>query len=178
MSRISSICSQSTRAGAFLVGSLSLGFALSACEVGGDSAGNQPGWEQHGVLPVLDRSSDIRGPDLDNNGVRDDIDKFIAALPLIDAQRRAAVQTARVQQRKLLADLSDKAALQVLSDASMAATACFGDTFEPDRRQSYKLAAKIEAITRNTPERAGRAIKYMAAVSGSMTDYPEGNPCE
>lgn len=36
--------------------------------------------EQQGVLPTLDRSTDVRGPDLNNNGVRDDIDAFVSAL--------------------------------------------------------------------------------------------------
>ncbi len=30
--------------------------------------------ERAGVLPALNRSTDIAGPDADNNGIRDDID--------------------------------------------------------------------------------------------------------
>jgi hypothetical protein len=30
--------------------------------------------EASGQIPTLDRSSGIRGPDVDNNGIRDDID--------------------------------------------------------------------------------------------------------
>jgi len=33
--------------------------------------------EQSGLIPVLDRSADLAGPDLDNNGIRDDIDAYI-----------------------------------------------------------------------------------------------------
>jgi hypothetical protein len=44
--------------------------------------------EDSGQLPKLDRSSDIRGPDADNNGIRDDIDAWIAAQPITDAQKR------------------------------------------------------------------------------------------
>ncbi len=134
--------------------------------------------EQQGVLPTLDRGTDIRGPDANSNGVRDDIDAYIAALPITDPQKKAAMQTARVQQRSLLMDLDDKAAVKALGDASMAATACIGDAFEPDRRQSYEVARRIEAITANTPERARRYIQYMAALSGTSTTYPEGNTCE
>jgi hypothetical protein len=134
--------------------------------------------EQQGVLPTLDRGTDIRGPDVNDNGVRDDIEAYIAALPITDPQKRAAMQTARVQQRSLLMDLSDKAAVRALSDASMAATACIGDRFEPDPGPSYEISLKIEAITANTPERARRYMRYMAALSGTSTAYPEGNSCE
>ena len=134
--------------------------------------------EQQGVLPVLDRGTDLRGPDVNNNGVRDDIDAYIAALPITDVQRKAALQTARAQQRSLLTDLTDKAAVKALGDASMAATACIGDMFEPELRRAHELSRRIEAITANTPERAKRYIQYMRALSGTSTAYPEGNTCE
>jgi hypothetical protein len=134
--------------------------------------------ERQGVLPALNRSSDIRGPDANDNGVRDDIEIYIAALPLSEPQKRAAMQTARVQQRTLLTDPGDKAAIKALGDASMAATSCIGDRFEPERRRSYEISRRIEAITANTPERAKRYMDYMAALSGTSTAYPEGNTCE
>jgi hypothetical protein len=134
--------------------------------------------EQQGVLPALDRGTDIRGPDANDNGVRDDIEAYIAALPITEPQKKAAMQTARVQQRSLLMDLSDKAAVRALSDASMAATACIGDRFEPDPNPSYEISLKIEAITANTPKRAKRYMRYMAALSGTSTAYPEGDTCE
>src|SRR5690606_37178328 len=46
--------------------------------------------ERRGELPALDRSSDIAGPDADHNGIRDDIDAYITALPVNDAVKKAA----------------------------------------------------------------------------------------
>jgi hypothetical protein len=60
----------------------------------------------------------------------------------------------------------------------MAATSCSGDMFEPDRHRSYEVSRKIEAITANTPERAKRYLRYMAALSGSTIAYPPGDTCE
>ena len=38
--------------------------------------------EKAGELPTLDRSTSIAGSDADRNGFRDDIDAYIAALPV------------------------------------------------------------------------------------------------
>lgn len=84
--------------------------------------------ERTGVLPQLDRSADIAGPDADHNGIRDDIDAYIAALPVSDPVKKAARQVARVQQKALLIDLKDRPALKALADASMASTACMSET--------------------------------------------------
>ena len=133
---------------------------------------------QQGKVPELDRSPDVRGRDANGNGVRDDIDAYIAALSLTDAQWKAAQQTARVQQRSLLVNVNDKAAVAELGRASMAATACLADSFDPERRLSYDIGLKIEAITANTPERAARYMKYMAALSGTSTAFPTEGYCE
>lgn len=130
------------------------------------------------MLPALDRDADVRGLDANSNGVRDDIDVYIGTLSLIDAQRSALLQTARVQQLALLIDVSDKMAVTEVGRKSMAATACLADSFEPERRLSYGFALRVEAITANTPERAARYLKYLGALSGTSTVYPEAGYCE
>ena len=148
---------------------------LGACDAG---APVPPGVDP-GVLPALDRGRDLRGPDANDNGVRDDVEAYIDALPLTDAQRKAAMQTARVQQQSMLIDLADRAAVIALGSASMASTACMADTFAIGSVvSSRELNLKIEAITANTPERARRYIQYMRALSGTSTAYPDGNTCE
>lgn len=134
--------------------------------------------EAQGVLPKLDRGTDIRGPDANNNGVRDDIEAYIARLPLTDAQKRAAMQSARVQQKSLLMDLSNNAEVKALGDASLAATVCMGEAFKGAAIAYDALSLKIEAITANTPERGRRYMQYMRALSGTSSPWPEGNPCE
>lgn len=126
----------------------------------------------------LDRSSDLKGPDTDNNGIRDDIDVWIAAQPITDPQKKAAQQMARVQQAVLVADLSDKSTLQILGDRSMAAVKCLRLSFMPDYQKGYDLIDQIEAITANTKERTKQYIAYNRARSGSVTELPSGNTCE
>lgn len=134
--------------------------------------------EASGTLPILDRSTDIKGPDQNLNGVRDDIEAWIAALPITEVQKKAAVQDATAMQKTLLVDLNDKVAQQTVGDESMAATACMSDVFMPNYQESFKLSAKIEALTANTKERAYRYIQYNQARSGSSTTYPTSNSCK
>lgn len=65
--------------------------------------------EDSGKLPKLDRSTSIAGLDVNNNGIRDDIDAWIAALPITGVQKKAAEQSAKVRQAELLVDLTNKA---------------------------------------------------------------------
>ena len=143
--------------------------------------------EKAGELPALDRSSSIAGPDVDANGIRDDIDAYIAVLPVNDSVKKAARQRARVQQRIGSIDLNDRAALMALADASMAATACMSESAEaglpPDQHgkagdDGYAITLKIQAITANTPERADRYLAYTRALHGTSTTYPTGKVCE
>jgi hypothetical protein len=143
--------------------------------------------ERTGALPALDRSTDIAGPDADRNGIRDDIDAYIAALPVTEPVKKAAQQVARVQQKSLLIDLQDRSALMALADASMASTACMSSTVlegvapelrSKTMRDGHAITFKIEAITANTPERAERYLAYMRALHGTTTTYPEGQVCE
>lgn len=134
--------------------------------------------EASGQLPKLDRSTDIKGPDTDNNGIRDDIDAWIAAQPITDVQKRAAQQMARAQQATLMVDLTNKAALDQLGDRTMRGVDCLADSFEPDYQKGLDLSNRIEAMTANTNERTKKYIAYNRAVSGSSGRLPEGNTCE
>lgn len=168
---------------------LALASWLSACGGGGTSPGSTDApsttlaeqikaLENSGQLPKLDRSSDLGGPDADNNGIRDDIDAWIATLSITDAQKKAAQQASRVMQLELLADTNDRTKLDQLGNASMAAVKCLGDSFKPSYQKGLDLNAQIEAITANTQQRAKRYLAYNRAVSGSSGRLPEGNTCE
>ncbi len=134
--------------------------------------------EKSGALPVLDRSPDVKGPDANNNGVRDDIEAWIAALPITDKQKKAAMQDARSLQRTLVVDLTDQVALQLVANASSVSTACIADAFMPTYQNGYDLSLQIEAMTANTKERALRYVQYNSARSGSVTSQPEGYVCD
>ena len=130
--------------------------------------------EKSGAAPALDRSSDVKGPDVNANGVRDDIEAYINALPLTPKQIKAALQKARGLQLTLMVDTSDKAAVQLIGETMMAGTNCLGDVLI----DFYALSRKIEAMTANTRERTKRYLAYNAASSGSTTGLPNGDTCE
>ena len=134
--------------------------------------------EASGTLPILDRSTDIKGPDQNLNGVRDDVEAWIAALPITEVQKRAATQAALGLQRTLLIDFKDKTAMSDSGNETMAAVFCLSTVFEPNYEEGYKLSSKIEAITANTKERAYQYIQYNQAASGSSTVAPIGSACK
>lgn len=133
--------------------------------------------ERSGAYPMLDRSSDIAGPDTNGNGVRDDIEAWINSQPVNEGQRKALMQDARATQRTLLVDLRDQPALQKTDDGLAASSNCGIIQFSPYETFS-RLAGKIEAMTANTKERARRYMQYNAARSGSSTTFPDGDTCE
>jgi hypothetical protein len=134
--------------------------------------------EDSGKLPKLDRSTSIAGSDVNNNGIRDDIDAWIAALPITDAQKKAAQQAARGKQATLLVDLTDKVALNRLGEQQSRSVNCLSDIFQPDYQQGFDLSSQIEAITANTKERAKQYIAYNRAASGSVISSVPGNTCD
>jgi hypothetical protein len=182
----SSICLNITWRAAHWAACSLLALSLVAC--GDESGGSAPTadvpttlktqiaqLESSGALPALDRSSSIAGPDVNNNGVRDDIEAYITRLPLTPAQQRAALQDAKATQMTLTVDLTDKVALQKVGDALMASTKCLGKNLDGN---SSDMSSRIESMTANTSERAKRYMEYNAARSGSSTSWPDGDTCE
>jgi hypothetical protein len=130
--------------------------------------------EDSGALPKLDRSTSIAGPDVNNNGVRDDIEAYIAALQLTEVQKKALMQDAKALQMALTVDTTDKVAVQKVGEIMMASSKCIGGRII--NFTDYSL--KIESITANTKERAKQYIKFNTASSGSVTSLPSGDTCE
>ena len=135
--------------------------------------------EDTGAYPKLDRSTDLKGPDQNLNGVRDDVEAWINAQPITDVQKKAAIQKAEAFQKTLSVDLADKVALQAVGDASSAASNCTFEAYQRDTAVERKLINKIEAITFNTKERTMRYIAYNKALSGMSFRFPFGeNTCK
>jgi hypothetical protein len=133
--------------------------------------------ERKGGYPTLDRSDDIAGPDVNRNGVRDDIEAWINSLSVTEPQRKALMQTAKALQKTLTVDYIDKDAVQRVGEESMASTVCGRLRFTPYAEFS-RLGGKIEAMTANTRGRAMRYMEYNKASSGSVTTAPMHDTCE
>ncbi|WP_298433494.1 hypothetical protein [Ottowia sp.] len=132
--------------------------------------------EKSGQIPKFDQSTSIAGTDANGNGVRDDIDAFIAAQPLSEGQRKALLQDAKAQQLTLTTSLTDSAALDQIGDMTAASVHCIYSVF--GESESGVWVTKIEAITANTRQRAQRYLEYNKAVSGSSGRMPDGDTCE
>jgi len=136
--------------------------------------------EASGAIPKLERSSMIEGIDIDSNGVRDDIDAYIAKTYTVEAQRRAAWQMARAYQAMLLVDKSDERALDEVSRQSSRAVACLDHTYpnNGDSASFYAVVETLRSLTTNTKERLQSYLAYNKARSGSVSQRIGSNTCE
>jgi hypothetical protein len=179
-----------------LVGAIILSACLSGCGGGGDGGSSSSGapppsstptqptakeqvqdLERRGELPQLDRSASILGPDANSNGIRDDVDNYIASLPITAEQKRAVEQLARALQATLLVDTADSNALRQASSAISRAVQCTTFKF-PDINQDRSIYTRIEGITFNTKERSAIYIQYNEALSGSVFKDLTGDTCD
>ncbi len=134
--------------------------------------------ENSGEIPTLDRSSDIKGSDTDDNGIRDDIDTYIESMPITDEQKKAVIQLARSMQDSLLVDTKNDVALQNDDVKSIRAIQCLDIKFD-DIPMERKILISIESKTANTKERAMKYIQYNNALSGSASQIlTAGDTCD
>jgi len=133
--------------------------------------------EKKGEYPILDRSRDLRGPDADANGIRDDVFAYLRTLSATAAQRPAMEQLARSMQATMLIDTSDDAAVQTTIAGMARAVDCLGTRF-PDITQRGAMLTAIEKVTANTRERSMQYIKFSQALSGSVLTLPSQGTCD
>jgi hypothetical protein len=136
--------------------------------------------EASGELPVLDRTDSIAGIDANANGVRDDIERYIEKKYTAPAQRKAAMQKARVFQEKLLVDKRDEAALDAVSYRGSVAIACSLPAFPgPEGAiQGSEMSRELESMTTNTKARLLAYLAYNKARSGSVSTMPREPNCD
>ena len=132
--------------------------------------------EANGTIPKLNHDDTIAGPDTDNNGIRDDIDAYIATLPYTEAQKKAIQQDARALTATLIIDTNDSVALKTAGEKIMRAVNCAFDKF--DLQTADQVTNDMEKMTINTKNRFMQYEKYNSARSGSVTSLPSGDTCE
>ncbi len=131
--------------------------------------------QSQGALPTLDVSSSLLGTDSDGNGVRDDIDKYIAGLTDNAAQKKALTQLAQALQATLTVDKTSTSALAAVTNSLNRADTCIWRQYTSG--QSAKGSA-IEALTINTKVRLAAYEQYSAALNGSIIpDVAESTAC-
>lgn len=133
--------------------------------------------ESSGKLPTLDRSASIAGPDSNANGIRDDVDAYIASQGYTASQLKPAQQTAKALADILLVDTSSQVALRSSDLNLQKSINCVFSKF-PDSSQSATVIKNIEKITANTKARVEAYIKYQIAMNGKVLASPQGDTCE
>ncbi len=127
-----------------------------------------------GALPTLDLSSTVSGPDTNNNGVRDDLDKFIAALPDTATQQKALTQFAQAVQTMMTVDLTSPPAVSAASLANNRAVSCIWQSYSSGQHKKVLL---IQEISVNTLVRLKAYEKYNAARNGAVIPSLAGSTC-
>ena len=138
--------------------------------------------EASGDIPKLDRSASIGGPDVNGNGVRDDVEAYITQkYPQAD-QRAAATQYAAAMQASLLVDKANNVAVKAVSLKSSRAINCVFQKFNPTNDPNSALPAvvvrELVSVTTNTKTRLAAYLAYSKALSGSVLSQPQGDTCE
>lgn len=136
--------------------------------------------EDKGILPKLDRSSDVQGPDVNANGIRDDVETYIATNYTTTPQRAAAEQFARVVQTAMLVDTADSAAVKAESLKSSKAVHCIYTRFDGSlgTKQPAAVVQEIESISTSTKERLLAYLAFSKALDGTAGSLPRGDTCE
>lgn len=127
--------------------------------------------EIKGQLPKLDRTSSIAGTDADSNGIRDDIDAYIQALPDTPLQKKALRQMAKAFQASMLVPDSASNVSAAISVVIRSITCARG------RYSSFSDYAvqkdTLKAFTFNTKKRWNAWDAFNAAANGSTWVSPE-----
>jgi hypothetical protein len=136
--------------------------------------------EKSGALPTLNRDDTILGPDVDANGVRDDIDAIINALPDTELQKKALRQNARALARTLVVDFNDPNAVRIAMNGLQKASRCKFYQYPPTEYQLLNQRNnEIEKWVVNTKTRFMAYQKFSAALNGtSNVGIYGGNYCE
>jgi len=134
--------------------------------------------EAEGKLPKLDRSADLKGPDLNSDGVRDDIEAILKA-KYQDKQLAAAMQFARSYQAVLDMPDGDRIAAKTLDIQGSRAFNCVSVKFvDRPQQERHAVMDAIVAMTFNTKARLKAYIRFNSALSGSVLSLPDGDTCD
>lgn len=134
--------------------------------------------EANGTIPKLNHDDTLLGPDTDGNGIRDDIDTYIATLPYTEVQKNAVKQDARALATTLTVDKTDKVALLAVSSQIDRAIDCIHDQFISEPGRASKLSSDNEKMTVNTKIRFIEYEKFNSALSGGVFTSPSGDSCD
>lgn len=131
--------------------------------------------DKNGTLPALNRDSTVAGPDANANGVRDDLDTYIAALPDTSPQKSALSQMSASLGKAMLTDTTNQSAMLAASKEIAAAAACLYARY--DSSVASNKSKDMRKLTINTRVRFDAYDKFNAALNGTTFVLPQGDGC-
>ncbi|TJZ61006.1 carbohydrate-binding protein, partial [Chitiniphilus eburneus] len=125
----------------------------------------------------------LAGIDADNDGVRDDVQRFLAQeVGQHPARFKYAMEMARITQLEILsASGNDREKARALFNKGTLPSKCFSDTFSnsiEDYEWLLKYWKKIDALHSNTPERMAAYRKGDELIGGMMFHFPIRYQCD
>jgi hypothetical protein len=131
--------------------------------------------QKSGGLPTLDISASVAGTDANQNGIRDDIDAFIAARPDSTAQKAALSQYAKTLQTTLLIDTTQPSADSAAAAGIGRSIACIWSVYDP--AAAYQMTKDLQKYTVNTLPRIKAYDRFNFSMSGAVLTAPTGVVC-
>lgn len=114
------------------------------------------------VLPKLDQSGSLGGPDTNSNGIRDDVDTFLSAQTLAASERTFLVSHAKALQGVMLMNVNNSG--DVSRQFKILAQSLFCS--RPATATIAGLEDRLLYLTFNTPERLAQYERFNKAASG------------
>ncbi len=134
--------------------------------------------KETGQVPKLNHDREIKGPDLNQNGIRDDIDEYIRRTYHQPEQRKAVEQYAIQSQAVLLVDKTDMIRVRQLNYESARAIYCIYEVFPHDNQTASNVVKSVGAITTNTKQRFQENLAYSKALDGTSMTMPRDDYCD
>jgi len=130
--------------------------------------------QTEGKLPTLDVSSTVTGTVTNGNGIRDDLNNYIASLTDSAVQKNALIQVTQAIQAAMTVDTTNAAAVATVSLNLNRADTCVWSVYSSG--QSTKVMV-MEELSVNTLNRLEAYEQYNAAGDGAVVPSLTGNTC-
>jgi len=135
--------------------------------------------DQNGSLPILNRDNTVTGIDVDANGVRDEIDAYIASLSDSIPQKAALTQASSALTNAMLVDVTDENALNAAMNIITNSVTCVDSRYNTATNitMGRDKGDLITSLTINTKTRFSAYERYNVALNGHTFSLPEGDGC-
>lgn len=126
------------------------------------------------------QANEIKGIDSNNNGIRDDVDTYIAKQPYSTKQLDALRQYARSEQSIVVFTSNNREDARVANKIVMNAMNCIYNNFPSSTGQDSAavISTQISELTFNNEARKKAEHNHAVLISGMTFSLPEGNTCE